>query len=74
MFSPLASTLECNTRVRNHVGIRVSVWVKECEKGGGHLGREGTFWGLNLTGASVFSEKTVGSANAAKKRQLSKSI
>ena len=72
MFSPLASTLECNTRVRDDVGIRVWVWVKECEKGGGgYLGGEGTFWGLNLTGA-VFSEKTVGSADAAIKRQLSK--
>ena len=71
MFSPLASTLECNTRVRDDVGIRVWVWVKEGEQGGGLLGGEGTFWCLILTGA-VFGEKTVGSADAAIKRQLSK--
>ena len=39
--------------------------------GGGDWGGQGTFWGLNLTG-SVFGEKAVGSADAAKKRQLNK--
>ena len=48
--------------MRDVVGIRVWVWVKECEQGGGGgVGGEGTFWGLNLAG-SVFRPKTVGSA------------
>ena len=48
--------------MRDVVGIRVWVWVKECEQGGGGgLGGEGTIWGLNLAG-SVIRSKTVGSA------------
>ena len=38
MKSPLASTLQCNTRVRYIVRIRVWVWVKECVQGGGLFG------------------------------------
>ena len=45
--------------------------MKEGEQGVGLLGGEGTFWGLILTGA-VFGEKTVGSTDAAEKRQWSK--
>ena len=42
-----------------------------CKRGGGVRGGEGTFWGLSLK-RSVFSAKTVGSADTAKKNEREK--